>query len=240
MNDLTAHTTVPGSPVALEICCYSVADALAAQQAGADRIELCASPADSGITPSIGIIECVLAAVDIPVFVMIRPRGGDFVFDRYERDAMRRDLAEAVDRGVPGVVIGALTEGHDVDTQLCAELIDIARSGNESINITFHKAFDETVDPFHALDVLHNLGVDRVLTSGQAPTAIEGLPLLTELIATSSRGDLQIMPGGGVRPHNAEVLLELGVLDLHSAATFDGGSGVDPRIVSKLAAIVHR
>ncbi|MFF0308593.1 copper homeostasis protein CutC [Streptosporangium sp. NPDC004379] len=204
-----------------EICIDSTAGALAAEQAGADRVELCSALFDGGLTPTLGAVETTLAAVSsIRVHVIIRPRGGDFIYDGHEIAAMERDVAAVRDAGAQGVVIGALTPSGEVDTEVARRLIDAAGD----LSVTFHRAFDMTADPFAALETLAGLGVDRVLTSGQDVTALEGAPLIASLVERA--GDrLVVMPGGGITPRNVGRVIEAtGAREIHFAALVDAPS----------------
>ncbi|MBB2911467.1 copper homeostasis protein [Streptosporangium becharense] len=204
-----------------EICIDSTAGAVAAEKAGAHRVELCSALFDGGLTPTLGAVEATLAAVSsIRVHAIIRPRGGDFIYDEYEIAAMERDVAAVRDAGVQGVVIGALTPAGEVDVAVAERLIGAA----EGLSVTFHRAFDMTADPFAALDTLIALGVDRVLTSGQDTTALEGAPLIASLIERA--GDrVIVMPGGGITPRNARRVVEAtGASELHFAALVDAPS----------------
>ncbi|MFF5207330.1 copper homeostasis protein CutC [Streptosporangium sp. NPDC000396] len=204
-----------------EICIDSTAGALAAEQAGAHRVELCAALFDGGLTPTLGTVETTLAAVSsIRVHVIVRPRGGDFIYDDYEIAAMERDVAAVRDAGAQGVVVGALTPSGQVDVEVTKRLIDTA----EGLSVTFHRAFDMTADPFAALDTLTSLGVDRVLTSGQDTTALEGAPLIASLVERA--GDqLIVMPGGGITPRNVNRVAEATrAKEIHFAALVDAPS----------------
>ncbi|MFI0453088.1 copper homeostasis protein CutC [Actinomadura sp. 6N118] len=204
-----------------EICIDSVEGAIAAEQAGADRVELCAALFDGGITPSLGTVRAAVAAVSsIRVHVIIRPRGGDFIFDAHEVDAMEHDVALAREAGAHGVVIGALTPEGDVDRAVTTRLITAA----DGLPITFHRAFDMAADPFAALETLIDLGVDRVLTSGQEVSVLEGSPLIAELVRRA--GDrIVVMPGGGVTERNvARIVTETGVKEIHFAALTEAES----------------
>ncbi|GAA0403428.1 copper homeostasis protein CutC [Microbispora corallina] len=206
-----------------EICIDSTAGAVAAERAGAQRVELCAALFEGGLTPTLGTVEATLAAVSsIRVHVIIRPRGGDFVFDRYEIEAMERDVAAVREAGAQGVVIGALTPQGEVDEEVAKRLIGAA----EGLSVTFHRAFDMAADPFAALETLVALGVDRVLTSGQDSTALEGAPLIASLVERA--GDrLVVMPGGGITPRNAGRVVEAtGAKEIHFAALVDEPSPV--------------
>lgn len=198
-----------------EICIDSVAGATAAERAGAHRVELCAALFEGGLTPTLGTVRAALAAVStIKVNVIIRPRGGDFIFDEHEVAAMEHDVALVRDAGAHGVVIGALTPGGEVDRPVTERLI--AAAGG--LPVTFHRAFDMAADPFATLDVLAGLGVDRVLTSGQDVTALEGAPLIAELVKHA--GDrIIVMPGGGITDRNvARVADATGAREIHFAA----------------------
>lgn len=197
-----------------EVCVDGVAGALAAGEAGADRVELCCALGEGGLTPSAGLVEAVLAATAIPVNVLIRPRGGDFCYDRYEVRTMLRDIEFAAERGVHGVVIGALTADGDVDSDICRQLT--AAAGG--LPVTFHRAFDLTRDPFEALEAVVDLGADLLLTSGQDATALDGAPLLAELVRAAA-GRVTVLAGGGITEHNvARVLRLTGVPEIHFSA----------------------
>lgn len=217
-----------------------MADARRAIGSGADRIELCAGRPEGGTTPSAGTLQLARLVLSAPVFVMIRPRGGDFSYGPDEQEAMRADAERVAQLGFPGIVIGALTPTGLIDIDCCAELIEIARSVAPRISITFHRAFDAAADPIAAYEVLTDLGVDRILTSGQRSEAVAGSALLRELIVMSEQTHgPTILPGGGVRPSNAQTLLDLGAAELHSSATPGPNGAMDPQVVSQLAAIVH-
>lgn len=221
----------------LEICCYNVTDALIAQHAGADRIELCAGRPEGGTTPSIGVLRDARAAIAIPVFPMVRPRGTDFVYDEREFESMKTDVAVIAELGFPGMVFGILDADSNVDSTRCAELIAIARGVNSDIALTFHRAFDEVTDPVAAYGELTALGFDRVLTSGQQPTAPQGSDLLGRLIELGNAP--AVMPGGGVRADNVAGLVGLGATNIHSSATPSADRGVDAETVTALAKFVH-
>ena len=182
-----------------EICVDSVAGVRAAKDAGAQRVELCADLLEGGVTPSLGAIRQARRVRGIDLNVMIRPRGGDFLFDDDEFAAMRADIEAAKVEGANGVVIGVLTAAGEVDMARTHALVALARP----LSVTFHRAFDVAAEPFRALETLIELGVDRVLTSGQEPSVLEGLPLIVELMKRA--GDrIVIMPGGGITARNVE------------------------------------
>lgn len=220
----------------LEICCYTVAGALTAQRAGADRIELCAGEPEGGTTPSLGALEVARQHVTIPVFPMVRPRGGTFVFDQFELAQMLHDAERIAMLGFPGLVIGALDADGWLATDQLAALIARARAVNPDISITFHRAFDAVSDPLAAFSWLRGEGVDRILTSGQQPTAVDGIALISELAMFDGPA---IMPGGGVRPDNVEQFVAAGVTNVHSSASTEPGAGVSADLVEALAQLVH-
>ena len=197
-----------------EACVESAAGAIAAEQGGADRVELCADLAHGGCTPSPGAIEVALARLSIPVHVMIRPRGGDFCHDRIELDGMQRDIAAAKARGAHGVVLGVLHPDGTVDAPTMRRLIEQARP----MSVTFHRAFDICRDPFEALASLIQLGVDRVLTSGGAPSALEGVDTLRRLVERAEER-LIVMPGAGIRETNLRrIIAGSGAREFHARA----------------------
>ncbi len=201
-------------PVLLEICCGSLEDALEAEAGGADRVELCSSLFFGGLTPSFGTIAEARRRLRIPAIVMIRPRGGGFCYTEPEFAAMVADAEVAVAQGVAGLVFGVLTPDGAVDHARTRRLREIA-GGRDAV---FHRAFDVTPDPFRALDELVDLGITRVLTSGQQDTVPEGLDLIKRLV--DHAGDrIQVMPGGGIKPFNFDdVIARTGCRQIHVAA----------------------
>ncbi|GAB3567262.1 copper homeostasis protein CutC [Amycolatopsis endophytica] len=198
----------------MELSTDTVDGAIAADRLGADRVELCAAGALGGLTPGPGLLAATLArCTRAGVHVLIRPRDGGFRYAPAEVDAMLADVRHAVAAGAAGVVAGALTGAGTVDRVVVGELV-AAASGRE---VTFHRAIDVCADPLEAVEELASLGVRRVLTSGRAPTALEGAPVLSRL--REAAGDrLTIMACGGIRPHNVrEVLEATGVRDVHAA-----------------------
>lgn len=200
----------------VEVCCYTVDDVRRAKQAGATRIELCADRSAGGTTPSYGLIEHIQAASPMDVAVMIRPRGGDFVYSEDELAIMQRDIAVAGKLGVEGVVFGVLNEYSDLDVPKMQLLVDAAKAAG--LAVACHRAFDRARDPYGTIKKLLSLGIDRLLTSGQKPTAMEGLPLLRELL-TIAGDELTIMAGGGVRGGNIETILAAGIRHVHTGST---------------------
>ncbi len=188
--------------VLVEICCGSLEDVIIAKKAGAHRVELNSNMFLGGITPSIGTIEEAKKLVDIPIMVMIRPRGAGFCYSEYEIKTMERDMKAAIKSGADGIVFGALREDGTLDVELCKRFMDII-GDREAI---FHRAFDVVKDPFKVLDTLVDLGIKRILTKGQKNTVEDGAELLKELIKYS-KGKIEILPGG-VRPHNVKWMIE--------------------------------
>ncbi len=188
--------------VLLEACVDSVESARAAQAGGAGRVELCADLLEGGITPSDGTVALACRELRIPVNVLIRPRGGDFCYSDVELAVMAHDIRRARELGAAGVVIGLLDPDGTVDIARTRELMGLARP----LSVTFHRAFDMARDPFEALETLIELGVDRILTSGQEATALEGLDLLAEL-ARRAGDRIIIMPGGGISERNIGKIL---------------------------------
>ncbi|WOC13818.1 copper homeostasis protein CutC [Gordonia sp. MP11Mi] len=201
---------------ALEIAVQAPAGAAVALAGGADRVELCAAlGATGGLTPTLSSLEGAVAA-NIGVHVLIRTRPGGFVYTRAEVTTMAGDIAHVVHAGASGVVIGALNADGSVDREATAELIAAARRAGD-VDVTFHRALDAAADPLEALRVLAELGVDRVLTSGGAPTAASGLDVVATLVDADT--GVQIMAGGGVRPDTVPALVEIGVDAVHLSAT---------------------
>ncbi len=206
----------------LEICAGSVESAIAARDGGAKRIELCAALEIGGVTPSAGLIAEARKVEGIALNVIIRPRGGDFLYNSYEAASMEQDIITCRQLGADGVVIGALTADGDIDTVLCRRLV--AAAGDMSV--TFHRAFDMCRDPRKALEELIELGCDRVLTSGQAATATAGIPLLKELVEQAGERII-IMPGCGVNSTNAAAIISAtGAKEIHASARKSVGSGM--------------
>jgi copper homeostasis protein len=201
--------------VLLEACVDSVESALAAQSGGADRVELCEDLLEGGTTPSAGMMEVCQERLHLPLHVLVRPRGADFVYSDVEIEVMQRDIALARRLGVAGVALGALRPDGTIDTERTKALIGAARP----MSITFHRAFDFTPDADAALDTLIRLGIERVLTSGQAPTAVQGMQTLTRLVSRAE-GRIIVLAGGGLSEENITTVAEqTGVREVHVRAT---------------------
>lgn len=202
------------SRILIEICTYSLEYAIAAQAAGADRVEFCASPAEGGTTPSAGAIETARKNLKIALNVLVRPRGGDSLYTAREFESMKQDIRLCKQLGVDGIVVGALLPDGHVDRKRSAELVDMA----EPMSVTFHRAFDMAADPFAALEEVIAIGCDRILTSGQARSAMEGADLIAQLVQRA--GDrIIIMPGAGVTDANlAELAAKTKAREFHSSS----------------------
>jgi copper homeostasis protein len=208
--------------VTIEVVVYNIESALRAQEGGADRIELCDNPIEGGTTPSFGLIEAVRQNVSMDVYVMIRPRGGDFLYSNYEFHSMKRDISQCQKISVDGIVFGILNPDGTIDKKRCKELIDKARP----LKVTCHRAFDMTRDPFEALEDCIEVGFDRILTAGQQAQASKGAELIGQLIKKAN-GRIAIMPGSGVNENTVEeIIKKSGAKEIHFSATAFRESGM--------------
>ncbi len=199
----------------LEICVDRIESARAAIAGGAGRLEVCGSLAEGGITPGYGLISGCLALGSVEVVMMVRPHGGGFCCSADDLDAMLRDIGLAKQLGVRGVVLGALRADGRIDIDHCRRLIDAARP----LTVTFHRAFDVTPDPLEALETLLDLQVDRLLTSGQSPSASGGAEVIRRLVQRAG-GALSVMAGGGIRAEGlADLIRHTGVREIHASAS---------------------
>lgn len=215
---------MPRSPL-IEICVEGIDGLLTAQAAGADRVELCASLLEGGLTPSFGTVREALEVASIPFHVIVRPRGGDFLYSPAEFRSMVADVGACRDLGVAGVVVGCLSADGSIDEARMRMLVEAAGP----INVTCHRAFDMTRDAAEALEALIRCGVGRVLTSGQRDTAEEGADLLAALVRQAG-SRIVVMGCGGLRPDTiAAVHLKTGLPELHFAALRDVASGMQHR-----------
>lgn len=206
----------------IEICVDSVEGAMAAEHGGADRVELCDNLLEGGTTPSGGCIQLARENLKIGLQVIIRPRGGDFLYSDIEMAVMLEDVRLAKALGADGVVIGCLTAEGDIDIQKTKRLMEAARP----LNVTFHRAFDMCRNPREGLESLIQLGVNRVLTSGQEATVLEGLELIREL-QQQAAGRIIVMPGGGLTARNIQkIVAESGVSEVHLSARKGVESGM--------------
>lgn len=210
--------------IQVEVCVGSVADVAVAVAEGADRVELCGGLELGGLTPSVGLVETVLAERSLPVVVMLRPRAGGFCYDRGEFAAMLRDARRLLDLGARGVAFGLLDRQRRIDASRSREVVELAAP----LPAVFHRAFDFASDRSAALDALIEIGCTRVLTSGGQPTAEAGVAELGDLIRRAA-GRIEIMPGGGITAENvASIVRETGCRQVHigaSAPRDDGSLG---------------
>lgn len=199
----------------LEICANSATSCIEAELGGASRVELCAGIPEGGTTPSYGEIRTAKEQCNIDINVIIRPRGGDFLYSPQEIQSMLYDIEMAKQLNVHGVVFGCLTQEGDVDVPLLQKLVKAAKP---ELSVTFHRAFDVCRDPFAALEQIIAAGCDRILTSGQQANAVKGIPLLAELVKRAGNRII-IMPGCGVRQNNiAEIEAATGAREFHTSA----------------------
>jgi copper homeostasis protein len=202
------------STLKLEVIAFDLESCIIAQQSGANRIELCDNPADGGTTPSYGTIKAAIAMTTIDLFIMIRPRGGDFLYSEEEFETMKEDVKICKELGCDGVVVGMLTIEGDVDVKRMSALVNLAYP----MSVTFHRAFDRSNDPFKALEDIIEMGCERILTSGQQPTASKGSDLLNALIKKADNRII-IMPGSGIRSDNiSEIAKTTKAIEFHSSA----------------------
>jgi copper homeostasis protein len=198
----------------LEICANSYQSAVNAEKAGAHRIELCSELAVGGLTPSYGLLKQTIDAVNIPIFILIRPRSGNFTYSDAEFDTMKHDIQLCKDLGYAGIVSGVLNADNSIDAKRTQELIELSKP----LPFTFHRAFDWTPNPFEALEELKKLNVQRILTSGQASSAEKGIEMLQQL-KEKSQNQVIVLPGGGINPTNASLFKSAGFTEIHASAT---------------------
>lgn len=198
----------------LEVIGFTIESCRIAQAAGASRIELCDNPGEGGTTASYGFIKAARKALHIDLFPIIRPRGGDFLFSDEEFEIMKTDVQLCKETGCDGVVIGMLKKDGSIDKKRCAELVNLAYP----LGVTFHRAFERCANPFEALEDIIDIGCERILTSGQRPTAPEGAALIEQLIRQADTRII-IMPGSGVRSSNIiDIAQQTGATEFHSSA----------------------
>ncbi|MCA6450937.1 MAG: copper homeostasis protein CutC [Chitinophagaceae bacterium] len=198
----------------LEICVFNTATAVAAEKAGADRLELCENYANGGTTPSYGYLKTVREKIQIPVFPMIRPRGGDYFHTADEIEIIRKDILLCKELGFEGVVFGLLNQDGTIDRDNTARLVEAAYP----LEVTFHRAFDRCQRPLEALETIIACGCNRILTSGQEPKVTEGLALVKQLVDQAD-GRIIIMPGSGLNSSNvASIITTAGITEVHTSA----------------------
>lgn len=213
----------------IEVCCPDLASVRRAIEGGADRIELCTALELDGLTPTREEIRQAVSmchAAGVVVHVLIRSREGDFVYNETEAGQMADEIVMALEEGADGIVIGALTKDGDLDVSVCTRWIAVAREwqkehGKADLGITFHRAFDVCRNPMQALEEIIAMGCNRLLTSGQEPSAVKGIPMLKKLVEASA-GRLCILAGAGVSAENyMQIVEEAGVSEVHGS--FKGG-----------------
>ena len=203
-----------GNKIILEVAVFSIEAALSAIKAGADRIEFCENPNEGGTTPSYGSLKTLIGLTKVPIYPIIRPRGGDFLYTIAEYECIKADLLMAKELGFPGAVIGLLNTDGTIDKTRTKELVQLAFP----MQITFHRAFDRCNDPIKGLEDIIETGCKRILTSGQVPNVGEALPLV-KLLVEKAAGRIIILPGSGVRANNCKKIInETGATEIHSSA----------------------
>lgn len=225
-----------GTHPVLEVCCGSLDCAVTAAEAGAERIELCTSLELDGLTPPIDWVDTLRRHYpQLLIHVLIRPCAGNFVYTGAEVATMLRDIHLAADAGASAIVSGALTVTNEVEADITAQLVEAAGA----LPFTFHRAFDLLRDPFSALPLLHRLGVRRVLTSGGAPTAEEGIPVLRRLVRQSALFPLTIMPGGGVNHNNVRHIIdETEATEIHGSCSITSPDGRRQTSAEEVRAVI--
>lgn len=197
----------------LEICCYSAESAFLAEKAGADRIELCDNFTEGGTTPSYGIIKYAIENLKIPINVIIRPRGGDFLYSDMEFEIMKQEVLEMKKLGINGIVFGILKSNGKIDIERTKEIMELAHP----LEHTFHRAFDMCENHMRSLEILKKLGINRVLTSGGKNNAYDGIELLSKLLE-AAENEIIIMPGSGINENTiGEILQRTGATEFHSS-----------------------
>jgi copper homeostasis protein len=215
--------------ILLEICCGSIDDAIEAEKGGADRVELCSALFLGGLTPSIGTIQEAQLRLKIPVMVMVRPRGGGFCYTDAEMATMERDATAAVENGADGIVFGILTASGKIDLERSKRIRRLI-GDKQSV---FHRAVDVTPDPFEALEQLVDLGITRVLTSGQKESVPQAVDLIHKLVERAA-GRIEVLPGGGIQPYQVREMAEkIGCNQIHLTAwktTADPSTHANPTV----------
>ncbi len=201
----------------IEVCTESYEYAVNAEKAGADRIELCKDLHLDGLTPDFEIAKKTINKLNIPVFILIRPREGDFVYSKQEYELMKADIVKFKEMGCKGIVSGILKSDNTIDLIRTKELIELSMP----LEFTFHRAFDKTPNSIEGMEQLINIGVNRILTSGKENTAIEGIELIKKLFEIS-QNRIKIMPGGGISPLNSNNFKSIGIDEIHGSFSKGG------------------
>ena len=198
----------------LEICCYSAESAIKAALAGADRIELCDNFSEGGTTPSYATVQYTRKHISIPLNIIIRPRGGDFLYSESEFEIMKQDALHLKKLGINGIVFGILTTEGKIDIKRTTEIVQLV----SPLECTFHRAFDMCENQYLALEQLKNIGINRVLTSGGQNTAFQGIETLARLVEIA-KNDISVMPGSGINENNIQEILDrTNASDYHTSA----------------------
>jgi len=198
----------------LEICANSYQSAINAEKAGAHRIELCSELSIGGITPSYGLLKKVMSELTIPIHVLIRPRSGNFTYSNEEFEIMKEDILRCNELGCSGIVSGVLHPNNSLDIKRTQELVELSKP----LSFTFHRAFDIVLHPKETLEELVNIGVDKILTSGQQEKAKDGIDLLMKLQHIANN-KIVIMPGSGINAENCTLFKEAGFREIHTSAS---------------------
>jgi copper homeostasis protein len=210
--------------VTLEVCANSISSAIAAQDGGAARVELCENMKEGGTTPSAGQIIMARKLLHIKLYILIRPRAGDFLYDDVEFETMLADIRFCVEAGCDGIVVGILNADGTIDMERNAQMVSLAKQWG--LGITFHRAFDMCADQYKALEDIIELGFERILTSGGKSTGMEGASMIAHLVEKAA-GRILIMPGAGVDEHNvADLIHYTGVNEVHASARVNIPSGM--------------
>lgn len=221
----------------IEICCGSIQSAANAKAGGAVRVELCQGLIEGGTTPSPATIEYAVKELGLQVFVLVRPRGGDFCYNELEIKTMEQDVEFCKQAGVAGIVVGFLHPDRSIDTELTRRFVKLAAP----LPVTFHRAFDRCTDPLRALEQVIDCGCARILTSGCKPTAMEGADMLQQLVKQAN-GRIKILAGSGVTPENAAALRQkTGAPEIHGSCKIirpDGAWETDAEQVKKLLEVL--
>jgi copper homeostasis protein len=229
-------STTGTSGVRLEVCVQSVDDAAAAAAWGAHRIELNSALQLDGLTPSHGLMVETRRVVPVPIIAMARPRAGDFCYSDSEFQVLRRDVEHAFECGADGIAFGIMTPDGRIDATRCRSIV--RQVAEKKMDVVFHRAFDLVADPLESLEILIGLGVQRVMTSGAARSAVAGAPLIRQLVDQAA-GRIGILPAGGIRTANAlRVIKETGCVELHTSLR-DRSGKLDAPAVAEMVRVTR-
>ena len=217
----------------VEVCANSYESAINAELGGANRIELCKDLHLDGLTPDYDTAKKTINELNIPVFILIRPREGDFNYSIEEYELMKADIVKFKEMGCKGIVSGVLNNDNTIDLERTKELVELTRP----LEFTFHRAFDKIIDPIKGLEELIEIGVDRVLTSGQEDSAIKGVKLIEELIEIAANR-IAIMPGSGVKSDNINNFKAIGANEIHGSFSKNGKTQID--VLEKIVFIINK